>query len=203
MLFAFATLASTVDARFQQEQLVQLGQKVQASGCRKSPGDNALGFGGQEISLLLAAASPCAKLKMADDLIEAAKKECENDGPAFKKIIDAAMDLVAAERNFNPVNADARDTICTDPAFPSNPILRGIVPKVDPRTAAPGSNNQNFVQGAQTVNRIGADILTAAKAAGRGPGAAADVSVADLVFVSFLPYFHFVEGSPADLLYFF
>ncbi|KAI8843143.1 hypothetical protein BC829DRAFT_401152 [Chytridium lagenaria] len=164
---------------------------LQASGCRKSPGDNALGFGGQEISLLLAAASPCAKLKMADDLIEAAKKECENDGPAFKKIIDAAMDLVAAERNFNPVNADARvPVICTDPAFPSNPILRGIVPK-------------NFVQGAQTVNRIGADILTAAKAAGRGPGAAADVSVADLVFVSFLPYFHFVEGSPADLVYFF
>ncbi|KAI8845482.1 hypothetical protein BC829DRAFT_399482 [Chytridium lagenaria] len=105
-----ALLFTTVDARLQQEQLVQLGPKLRASGCRKSPGDSAFGFEGQEVPLLLSDANPCAKLKMADDVIEAAKRECENDEEAFKKIIIAAMDLVAAEKNFDPVDAYSEDS---------------------------------------------------------------------------------------------
>ncbi|KAI8845552.1 hypothetical protein BC829DRAFT_348046, partial [Chytridium lagenaria] len=86
---------------------------------------------GQEIALLLAGASPCAKLEMADDLIVRAKASCGADTDAIEQAIDAAVDLVAAERNFNPF-AGNLDTVCTTPGLPAQAELKGILQKVDP-----------------------------------------------------------------------
>ncbi|KAI8843142.1 hypothetical protein BC829DRAFT_297170 [Chytridium lagenaria] len=182
LLFSL-NLPSSVNARFGQEREANLGPKVEASGCRKSPGDKALGFGGQEIAKLLAGAGACDKVKMADDLLAAARTECENDAPAFANVVAAAMDLLGAEKNFNPFNGNL-DAICTDATLPVNEVLRGIIPKVDPRQADPNNGDQALSGRAQALNTRATAILAAAKAAGKGPGAPAGVSIADLVFAN-------------------
>ncbi|KAJ3093457.1 hypothetical protein HDU97_009612, partial [Phlyctochytrium planicorne] len=69
---AAAFFAATAEARFGQEQAVQLGNKLQGAGC----GTIQNNFSGQEIRTLLAAANPCDKLDTADAVLEAAEKAC-------------------------------------------------------------------------------------------------------------------------------
>ncbi|KAJ3115681.1 hypothetical protein HDU96_000229 [Phlyctochytrium bullatum] len=166
---AAAALLAPVDARFGQEQAVQLGQKLSASGCFS--GDPTGGFGGQEIQNLLAGADPCAKIQQADALLARAG-DCNGNAAAFKRVLDAAMDLVAAERNFNPF-AGNLDTVCTNPELPRDERLRGITQLVDPRTAPPNNGDAAVNAAAAKANDATRRILDDAKAAGKGPAAKA------------------------------
>ncbi|KAJ3111792.1 hypothetical protein HDU96_005340 [Phlyctochytrium bullatum] len=175
VLTASALLAS-VSARFGQEQAVGLGGKVSASGCFRN-GDPTAGFGGQEIQNLLAASNPCNKLSQADALVAAAQQACPGTA-AFNQVLQAAMDLVAAERNFNPF-AGNLDSVCADPSLPATPALRGIIQLVDPRTQAPNNNDPALAAAAAKVNAQAKQVLNAARKALKGPGASG--SMADLL----------------------
>ncbi|KAJ3095553.1 hypothetical protein HDU97_006811 [Phlyctochytrium planicorne] len=146
--------ASSADARFGQGGNVKLGTKLRASGC-----GNFGQFGGKEIGTLLAGADPCDKLKLADSVLDVAAKDCAGT-EAFGLVVEAAMDLVSAERNFNPFKTK-EDSICTDAAFPANPILQGILQFVDPRKGDPV---------ASAFNKKVQDTLDKAKADKKGPG---------------------------------
>lgn len=56
--------------------------------------------------------------------------------------VKAAQGLVAAEQNFNPFVVHV-PSICSDPTLPTTPILRGIVPLVDPAVGGSALENQN------------------------------------------------------------
>ncbi|KAJ3101613.1 hypothetical protein HDU97_001226 [Phlyctochytrium planicorne] len=174
ILFA-ATVFTSVHARFAQEQLAKLGEKIQAAGC----GGVASKFSGQEISTLLAAADPCNKLTTADAVVAAVKADAACTNKA--KAIEAAMDLVVAEKNFNPFNGD-KDSICTKAGLPASPELAGLLQLVDPRTVAPNNKDAALAAKAAAFNAKVASTLAAAKAAGKGPGSGgkslADVSAA-------------------------
>ncbi|KAJ3178842.1 hypothetical protein HDU85_005035 [Gaertneriomyces sp. JEL0708] len=175
-----ASASPLAPRRFGEEQKVGLGAKISAAsqGCTGN-GDAALGFGGQEISTLLGAADPCGKLTLADAVVAKAKADCPPD--AAKKLIEAAMDLVHAEKNFNPF-AGNEDSICLNPALPASPELRGIIQLVDPRTAPPNNNDAALAAAAAELNQKAAASLAAAKAAGTGPefaGSMADLIVAN------------------------
>ncbi|KAJ3212534.1 hypothetical protein HDU67_003761 [Dinochytrium kinnereticum] len=162
-------LASSAEARFGQEGKVGFGALITAAfpGCTPDP-DSTLGFGGQEIATLLGGAEPCLKLQMADQLVEKAKRLC----PAANvpDMIDAAMELVAAEKNFDPFQGKL-DSVCLDASLPRTPELRGILQKVDPRDAAGNANDPADVkQAAAAINTLAAQVLAKAKADGRGPG---------------------------------
>ncbi|KAI8843144.1 hypothetical protein BC829DRAFT_420117 [Chytridium lagenaria] len=173
---------TTVDARFGQENAVGLGGKLQGPACLgQDPKNLDRGFQGQEISLILAAADPCAKIEMADDLVARAKKSCANDAKGLEQAIKAAMDLVVAEKNFNPFNGNL-DSVCTNPNLPAQPELRGLIQKVDPRTAGPNNNDQALNAKAQAANAKSEQVLAAAKAANKGPGAGNGLSMADVLF---------------------
>ncbi|KAJ3098244.1 hypothetical protein HDU97_004166 [Phlyctochytrium planicorne] len=160
---------AAVEARFGQEQAVQLGNKVRQAGCVEGNVNIVdKGIGGQEIRTLLAAADPCDKLRFADTVVEKAKAadatgNCKN----VKAAIDGAMDLVAAEKNFNPFNTK-QDSICLTAGIPKSPELQGILQLVDPSSP-----------GAAAFNAKVQSTLSAAKAAGKGPGAR-DLSLAQL-----------------------
>ncbi|KAJ3081381.1 hypothetical protein HK102_002392, partial [Quaeritorhiza haematococci] len=132
---AFAILAglATVSARpshisprrFGQENAVQLGQKLNAvTGCNiAGTSDKTLGFNNQEIATLLANKGACEKIQMADQIVAKFQAEGNCNAQGMQQVLAAAMDLVVAERNFNPFNGD-EDSICTDPALPATPELR-------------------------------------------------------------------------------
>ncbi|KAJ1545847.1 hypothetical protein HK096_005897 [Nowakowskiella sp. JEL0078] len=162
------TSAAPLEARrFGQEQEVGLGGKISAvsSGC-PSNGDGSLGFSGSEIKFLLAAADPCGKLTLADQVVTTAKT-CPT-GPK-EKIIAIAMELVAAEKNFNPF-VTLLDSVCLTPGLPASVELQGILQKVDPRTTAPNNNDAALQSRAAALNAKAESVLAAAQASGKGPG---------------------------------
>ncbi|KAJ3111791.1 hypothetical protein HDU96_005339 [Phlyctochytrium bullatum] len=197
VLFASA-LFTSVNARFAQEQAVGLGGKVSASGCFKN-GDTTGGFGGQEIQNLLAATDPCAKLTQADALIAKAKATCGNDAAALSKVVAAAMDLVVAEKNFNPFNGN-KDSVCTKPNLPASPELQGLIQLVDPRTAEPNNKDPALAAAAARINAKAKQLLDAAKAAGKGPGGAQGRSLADLVAANGLAEIQNFNGQAAPVV---
>jgi hypothetical protein len=87
-----SALLAVAEARFNQEN-VPAGA-VSALGNFGNPGEAAT-LSGQIPSVLLAAASPCDKLSLADDIVAALGDDAS--------VIAAAAGLVAAEQNFNPV----------------------------------------------------------------------------------------------------
>ncbi|KAK4465804.1 hypothetical protein QBC42DRAFT_282963 [Cladorrhinum samala] len=122
-------LASMGEARFGQEGAIQsIIQGLGAFG----PAGAAGTLAGQTPGVLLAGASACAKLELADEIVAT----LGND----PQVIAGAAALVAAEKNFNPFAVDV-PTICNNAALPATPELRGIVPLVDP--AVDGADVQN------------------------------------------------------------
>ncbi|KAI8803218.1 hypothetical protein BJ742DRAFT_683307 [Cladochytrium replicatum] len=178
---AFLVLASSaaVHARFGQEQKAQLAAKLNTAGCVGADGSRLVDkFSGQEISKLLAAAGACDKITLADQVVAAGRDLCGSNADQFNGVIDAAIDLVQAEHNFNPF-VTLQDIVCTDASLPSESVLRGIVQIVDPFDAAPNDNDAARKERAAKVNAASASVVAAAKAAHSGPGFTG--SMADLV----------------------
>ncbi|KAK3987232.1 hypothetical protein QBC44DRAFT_295617 [Cladorrhinum sp. PSN332] len=133
-----AALASMGEARFGQEGLVQnIIQGLGAFG----PAGAAGTLAGQTPGVLLAGASACAKLELADEIVATLGTD--------PQVIAGAAALVAAEKNFNPFAVDI-PTICSNAALPATPELRGIVPLVDP--AVEGADVQNANSAASLAN---------------------------------------------------
>ncbi|KAK5100245.1 hypothetical protein LTR70_001767 [Exophiala xenobiotica] len=78
---------------------------------------------GAAISDLLAGTNACDKLKRGDQILA---ELGEGDDA-----VAAAIDMVAAEKNFNPFAQDI-PTIRSDATLPQNAKLRGITPLIDP-----------------------------------------------------------------------
>ncbi|KAB5566734.1 hypothetical protein GE09DRAFT_1028320 [Coniochaeta sp. 2T2.1] len=127
-LLLTAIIALT-EARFGKEGVVQA--RIQGLSDFGNPGE-APTLAGQTPGVLLAGANACAKLQLADEIVAS----LGND-PA---VLAGAIELVAAEKNFNP-SAQSIPTICSDASLPATPELRGIVPLVDP--AVEGSDVEN------------------------------------------------------------
>ncbi|KAK4226571.1 hypothetical protein QBC38DRAFT_418844 [Podospora fimiseda] len=138
-LFALTT-SGLVSARFGQEGLIQ--SIIQDLGAFGAPGAAGT-LAGQTPGVLLAGASACAKLELADTIVET----LGND----PQVIAGAAALVAAEKNFNPFAVDI-PTLCSNPALPATQELRGIVPLVDP--AVDGADVQNANSAASLQNRL-------------------------------------------------
>ncbi|PGH19681.1 hypothetical protein AJ80_03836 [Polytolypa hystricis UAMH7299] len=144
-------------------------------------------IGGAAISDLLGGANPCDKLTRADQILA----ELGNGQDA----IDAAIGLVAAEKNTNPFVNGNVPTVCGDPTLPQNAILRGITPLIDPdATNAAVANalsaqtlgsplNADGLSVADLLVQNGFTELTAVDAAGNqvdvGAGGAAAADGAD------------------------
>ncbi|RKO84322.1 hypothetical protein BDK51DRAFT_49174 [Blyttiomyces helicus] len=180
--------------RFGQEQAVDLGDKLNAAGphCQNFAGVAGT-LGGQSAGTIVARADPCAKLRLADQIVAAAKAhQCDAQGT--KIMLDAAMDEVHAEHNFSPF-AGALDIVCLDASLPVSPELRGIPPLVDPRNNGPGGSGglAHVPAGADAastkVNAATTAILAKAKAAGKGPGSTKSVAQ-QLVDLGF----NFIQG---------
>ncbi|KAK0714684.1 hypothetical protein B0H67DRAFT_553355 [Lasiosphaeris hirsuta] len=136
--FILVALASMGSARFAQEGLVQgLIQALDDFGAPGAAGTLA----GQSPSTLLAGASACAKLELADQIVA----QLGNDA----QVIAAAAALVAAEKNFNPF-AQSIPTICSDASLPATEALRGIVPLVDPAVVGSDVENANSATSLQS-----------------------------------------------------
>lgn len=63
--------------------------------------------------------------------------------------VAAARGLVGAEQNFNPFAASI-PTICSDPTLPTNELLRGVVPLVDPAVDGSDVENANAAKSLET-----------------------------------------------------
>ncbi|KAK0636968.1 hypothetical protein B0T17DRAFT_485868 [Bombardia bombarda] len=135
--FILVALATMGQARFGQEGLVQAS--IQALSAFGAPGAAGT-LAGQTPGVLLAGASACAKLSLADDIVA----QLGND----PQVLAAAAELVAAEKNFNP-SAQAIPTICSDASLPATEELRGIVPLVDPAVVGADVQNANSAQSLQ------------------------------------------------------
>ena len=68
---------------------------------------------------LLGSTEPCVKLMVADTIASAK--------PGDKAALEAAMDVVATESNFNPFIAGSLPKFCNDTSLPKTPELRGIL----------------------------------------------------------------------------
>ncbi|KAK5657821.1 hypothetical protein OQA88_2894 [Cercophora sp. LCS_1] len=151
--FLVVALATMTEARFGQEGLIQpLIQALSDFGAAGAAGTLA----GQSPSVLLAGASACAKLELADQIVI----QLGNDA----QVIAAAAALVAAEKNFNPF-AQAIPTICSDASLPATEALRGIVPLVDPAVVGADVQNANSALSLQSPFQAAglsvADVTTA------------------------------------------
>ena len=150
---AFALLIAVAQARFGQEQVpIPAIAAVQGgvSGAAQT-------IAGAAVSDLLAGTNACDKLARGDQILA----ELGTGADA----VAAAIGIVAAEKNVNPF-AQTVPTICSDPALPANPLLRGITPLIDP----------DF-DGAAAVNALSAQTKA-------NPLNAAGKSVADLLIDS-------------------
>ncbi|KAK4189469.1 hypothetical protein QBC35DRAFT_380196 [Podospora australis] len=136
--FLLFTLSSLAQARFGQEGAVQ--SIIQALGAFGPPGAAGT-LAGQTPSVLLAGASACAKLELADEIVATL-----GDDDA---VIAGAKALVAAEKNFNPF-AVSIPTICSNADLPVTAALRGIVPLVDPDVEGADVQNANSAASVQT-----------------------------------------------------
>ncbi|TVY73185.1 hypothetical protein LSUE1_G007844 [Lachnellula suecica] len=126
-------LSAVAEARFGQEQTPISAISALTAG---SPGV-AQTLGGGSVSLLLAAANPCDKyqqLKQGDKILTELGTGAD--------VLAAARGLVAAEQNFNPFVVSV-PAICSDPTLPVNPLLRGVVPLVDPAVGGAAGENAN------------------------------------------------------------
>ncbi|KAH8655192.1 hypothetical protein BX600DRAFT_515031 [Xylariales sp. PMI_506] len=137
------------EARFGQEQVPVAA--VAALSNFGSPGQAATLAGGIPGSLL-AAADPCAKLTLADQIVSTLGTD-----PA---VISAAAALVGAEQNFNPFVVSIPN-ICADASLPATESLRGIVPLVDP--AVGGSDVENANQASSLKTPFSATGLSVAQ----------------------------------------
>ncbi|KAK1836517.1 hypothetical protein QBC39DRAFT_367326 [Podospora conica] len=131
------TLSSLASARFGREGEIQ--GIIQALSDFGPPGQ-AGALAGQTPGVLLAGASACAKLELADEIVSV----LGND----PQVIAGAAALVAAEKNFNPF-AQTIPTLCDNAALPATAALRGIVPLVDPDVAGADVQNANSAQSLQ------------------------------------------------------
>lgn len=165
----YALLVAYVEARFGQEQVPVAA--IQALGDFGNPGDAGT-LSGQVPGVLLAAASPCDKLSLADEIVDT----LGND-PA---VIEAAAGLVAAEQNFNPFAVDI-PSLCADATLPATEELRGIIPLVDPD-----------VDGADAQNANSAQSLTQ-------PFDAAGLSVAEVTAAQGFSAFTAVDGAGGNV----
>ncbi|KAI0876915.1 hypothetical protein GGS24DRAFT_187372 [Hypoxylon argillaceum] len=146
-----AALLAVAEARFGQEQTpVSFITALRAFG---QPGQ-ADTLAGAVPGVLLAAANPCNKLTLADQIVSTLGSD--------PQVISAAQKLVAAEQNFNPFVVSVPN-ICGDASLPATADLRGIVPLVDPA-----------VGGSDTENALSAKSLTA-------PFSASGLSVAQVM----------------------
>ncbi|KAI0018576.1 hypothetical protein F4780DRAFT_781262 [Xylariomycetidae sp. FL0641] len=152
-----AAILAVAEARFGQESvpvsaisaLTQFGEPGAAGG-----------LSGAVPGVLLAAADPCDKLTLADQIVT----ELGTD----QQVIAAARQLVAAEQNFNPFTVSV-PAICGDAALPATPALRGIVPLVDPAVAGADVENANSAASLKTP----LDAAAGLSAADSGNGNAA------------------------------
>ncbi|KAL3419820.1 hypothetical protein PVAG01_08318 [Phlyctema vagabunda] len=126
-----AILAAVAEARFGQEQTPIAAISAVTSG--GGPGVAATIAGGA-ISNLLAAANPCDKLKTGDKILAELGEGAD--------AVAAARGMVGAEQNFNPFVVSV-PVICNDPTLPVNPLLRGVVPLVDPAVGGSDAENAN------------------------------------------------------------
>ncbi|KAJ3109151.1 hypothetical protein HDU97_008550 [Phlyctochytrium planicorne] len=162
---------------------VQLREKLKGFSCLEHR------FDGQEVATLLGHANPCDKLKMADYLVQWARYGC-NETAAYTTALLAAMDLVAAEKNFDQFSGN-KDSICIDYKLPIFPELRGILQYVDPREFSrspalfPRGPNDTAV--AAAFNTKVAGILEQAKKDLKGPGSRESKSLAELSVANGFP----------------
>ena len=131
------TLSTLAAARFGQEGAVM--GVIQALSDFGPPGQ-AGALAGQTPGVLLAGASACAKLELADEIVAV----LGND----PQVIAGAAAVVQAEKNFNPF-AQSIPTICDNAALPATAALRGIIPLVDPDVAGADVQNANSAQSLQ------------------------------------------------------
>ncbi|KAK1579708.1 uncharacterized protein LY79DRAFT_672351 [Colletotrichum navitas] len=145
-LVLISAILASVEARFGQEQVpVAAVSSLQAG----NPGQAAT-LAGSVPGVLLAAADPCAKLKLADQIAALG---------TGADVLEAAKGVVAAEQNFNPF-AVSVPNICGDASLPATEALRGIVPLVDP--AVGGSDTENANSKASLTNPFDATGLSVA-----------------------------------------
>jgi hypothetical protein len=143
-----AAMIAFVEARFGQEQAVtQILSSVQGG-----PPGVAQTIAGGAISTLLAAANPCDKLKVGDNIIAQLGTGAD--------AIAAAIAIVSAEQNFNPFATD-RPTFCADATLPKSAQLRGITPLVDP--AVDGADLANKLSAQSQAKPFAADGLSVAQ----------------------------------------
>ncbi|KAI0441989.1 hypothetical protein F4803DRAFT_389149 [Xylaria telfairii] len=131
-------LLAVAEARFSQEQIPVAD--ISALSNFGQPGE-APTLAGAVPGVLLAAADPCAKLSLADQIVST----LGND----PQVIAAAQKLVAAEQNFNPF-AVSIPNICGDASLPTTEELRGIVPLVDPDVVGSDDENANSATSLQS-----------------------------------------------------
>ncbi|KAM5384509.1 hypothetical protein ACJZ2D_001545 [Fusarium nematophilum] len=137
---SLAALLAYAEARFGQEQVPVAAVAALGDAGFGDPGVAAT-IAGSIPGSLLAAASPCDKLTIADQIID----ELGTD----QQVIDAAIGLVAAETNFNPFAVDV-PFVCADATLPVNAQLRGIIPLVDPAVDGSDVENANSATSVQT-----------------------------------------------------
>lgn len=149
------SLLAVATARFGQEQVPVAA--VQALSNRGQPGASGT-LSGAVPGVLLAAADPCAKLTLADDIV----KQLGNTDD----VVAAAKGVVAAEQNFNPFVVD-KPSICGDASLPATAALRGIVPLVDPAVGGSDVENANSAKSVdQPFNAEGLSVAQVMDAQG-------------------------------------
>ncbi|KAI2472363.1 hypothetical protein F4781DRAFT_12880 [Annulohypoxylon bovei var. microspora] len=150
-----SALLAVAEARFGQEQIPV--SDVQALSNFGSSGQAAT-LAGSVPGVLLAAANPCAKLTLADQIVSTLGNDAQ--------VIAAAQNLVAAEQNFNPF-AVSVPNICGDASLPATTELRGIVPLVDPAVTGSDAENANSETSLQTpFDATGLSVADVMKAQG-------------------------------------
>ncbi|KAI1202814.1 hypothetical protein F5X97DRAFT_285800 [Nemania serpens] len=143
-----SALLAIAEARFGQEQVPV--SEISALSNFGKPGE-APTLAGAVPGVLLAAADPCAKLSLADEIVSTLGTD--------PQVIAAAQKLVAAEQNFNPFVVSVPN-ICGDASLPATAELRGIVPLVDP--AVTGSDAENANSASSLQSPFGADGISVA-----------------------------------------
>ncbi|KAI0004060.1 hypothetical protein F4779DRAFT_77783 [Xylariaceae sp. FL0662B] len=133
-----SAMLALAEARFGQEQGPVAA--IQALTDFGNPGEAGT-LSGQVPGVLLAAADPCDKLTLADEIVSTLGSDAQ--------VIEAAKGLVAAEQNFNPF-AVSVPNICGDASLPATEELRGIVPLVDPDVTGSDVENDNSATSLQT-----------------------------------------------------
>ncbi|KAI8819500.1 uncharacterized protein EV422DRAFT_115397 [Fimicolochytrium jonesii] len=100
-------------------------------------------------STLLGAADPCAKLRLADQIVAAPRSNPADQAPLF-----AAMKLVNAEQNFNPANGAGRPVFCNDGNLPATKQLRGILPHISDVDGLVGAAAYNTIADATLATAL-------------------------------------------------